>query len=203
MILKVSHNLHASTLPLLVAAHHGETTLDAGPATRGGDPQGAGRRRRQRSRSAAGPAARGPTWSRRGRRSRSCGRWPPGPTSRPSRPALPVLGRDGTLAKAVAPDSPARGHARAKTGHLLGRQRPERQAVLTSKALAGYMETASGRPLVFAFFVNNVPLDATGGNVSDATAAAGRLLGTLCEVFYAEGGGKAHAADAKAEATGR
>ena len=32
--------------------------------------------------------------------------------------------------------------------------------MLTSKALAGYLETASGRSLVFAAFVNNVPLDA-------------------------------------------
>ncbi len=56
------------------------------------------------------------------------------------------------------------------------------KTVLTSKALAGYMETASGRPLVFAFFVNEVPID---GRVSDATLAAGRLLGSLCEVFYA------------------
>jgi D-alanyl-D-alanine carboxypeptidase/D-alanyl-D-alanine-endopeptidase (penicillin-binding protein 4) len=30
VILKVSHNLHASTLPLLVAARHGERTLEAG-----------------------------------------------------------------------------------------------------------------------------------------------------------------------------
>ncbi len=30
VILKVSHNLHASTLPLLIAAHHGERTLADG-----------------------------------------------------------------------------------------------------------------------------------------------------------------------------
>ncbi len=30
VILKVSHNLYASTLPLLLAAQHGERTLDAG-----------------------------------------------------------------------------------------------------------------------------------------------------------------------------
>ena len=30
MILKVSHNLHASTLPLLLAARHGERTLEDG-----------------------------------------------------------------------------------------------------------------------------------------------------------------------------
>ena len=30
VILKVSHNLHASTLPMLLAARHGERTLEAG-----------------------------------------------------------------------------------------------------------------------------------------------------------------------------
>ena len=51
------------------------------------------------------------------------------------------------------------------------------------------METASGRPLVFAVFVNNVPLDASGDQIADATAAAGRLLGKLCEAFYADTAG--------------
>ena len=46
------------------------------------------------------------------------------------------------------------------------------------------METASGRPLVITFFVNNVPLDAAGDEVTEATAAAGRVLGRLCEVVY-------------------
>ncbi|MHC5536935.1 D-alanyl-D-alanine carboxypeptidase, partial [Singulisphaera rosea] len=96
----------------------------------------------------------------------------------------PVLGRDGTLAKSVASDSPARGHARAKTGTYWVDNGLNGKSVLLSKALAGYMETASGRPLVFAFFLNNVPLDVTDSEVTDATAAAGRLLGTLCEVFY-------------------
>ena len=44
------------------------------------------------------------------------------------------------------------------------------------------METASGRPLVFAFFLNEVPIHEE--NVNEATAAAGRQLGKLCEVFY-------------------
>jgi D-alanyl-D-alanine carboxypeptidase/D-alanyl-D-alanine-endopeptidase (penicillin-binding protein 4) len=46
------------------------------------------------------------------------------------------------------------------------------------------METASGRPLVFAFFVNNVPIEGKDESVSEATAAAGRLLGKICEAFY-------------------
>ena len=35
VILKVSHNLHASTLPLLLAARHGQRTLRAGLMRRG------------------------------------------------------------------------------------------------------------------------------------------------------------------------
>ena len=99
--------------------------------------------------------------------------------------ALPVLGRDGTLARSVAPDSPARGHARAKTGTYFVDNGLTGEAVLTSKALAGYLESSSGRSFVFAFFVNEVPLHASGDKVSEATAAAGRLLGRLCELFTA------------------
>ena len=64
------------------------------------------------------------------------------------------------------------------------------KAVLTSKALAGYLETSSGRPLVLAIFVNNVMLDAPGPKrtVSDETTEAGKLLGKLCELFYASDG---------------
>src|SRR5262249_44379103 len=37
VILKVSHNLHASTLPLLLAARHGDRTLADGMKRQGGD----------------------------------------------------------------------------------------------------------------------------------------------------------------------
>ena len=102
--------------------------------------------------------------------------------------ALPVLGRDGTLARAVKPDSPARGHAHAKTGTYWVDNDLSGKTVLTSKALAGYLETASGRPLILAVFVNNVALDAPRADhtVSQATAEAGRMLGKLCEVLYAD-----------------
>ena len=73
--------------------------------------------------------------------------------------ALPVLGRDGTLAKAVADDSPARGHAHAKTGTYYVNNDLDGTTLMTSKALAGYLETATGRQLAFAFFLNNVMLD--------------------------------------------
>ena len=102
--------------------------------------------------------------------------------------ALPILGRDGTLAKAVGKDSPVRGHVHAKTGTYYVENDLDGKTILTSKALAGYLETASGRSLVFAAFVNNVPLDAPRPDrpVSEATAEAGRVLGKLCEVIYAD-----------------
>jgi D-alanyl-D-alanine carboxypeptidase/D-alanyl-D-alanine-endopeptidase (penicillin-binding protein 4) len=100
--------------------------------------------------------------------------------------ALPVLGRDGTLAKAVSPESPARGHVRAKTGTYWVENALDGHPILTSKALAGYLETASGRKLTFAFFVNNIPVEALGVPVPEASIVAGRRLGKLCEVFYAD-----------------
>jgi D-alanyl-D-alanine carboxypeptidase/D-alanyl-D-alanine-endopeptidase (penicillin-binding protein 4) len=200
VILKVSHNLHASTLPLLVAAHHGETTLAQGMARQGALLKMLGV---DTSTISFGGGAGG---------SRSDLATPRATVAllrslavRPDFPAfeaaLPILGRDGTLARSVPRDSPARGHARAKTGTYWVDNALDGKAILTSKALAGYLETASGETLVFAFFVNNVPLDVSGTKVSDATTAAGRQLGKLCEVFYADG--SSTPATPKAAAGGR
>jgi D-alanyl-D-alanine carboxypeptidase/D-alanyl-D-alanine-endopeptidase (penicillin-binding protein 4) len=183
VILKVSHNLHASTLPLLIAAHHGETTLEAGLRREGSILKGLGVDVATIAFGGGAGGSRADLVTPRATVAllRAMAERP---EAHAYDAALPVLGRDGTLAKAVAPESPARGHVRAKTGtysvanDLLGK------SVLTAKALAGYMETASGRPLVITFFVNNVPLEASGEGVSEATAAAGRVLGRLCEVVY-------------------
>jgi D-alanyl-D-alanine carboxypeptidase/D-alanyl-D-alanine-endopeptidase (penicillin-binding protein 4) len=119
--------------------------------------------------------------------------------------ALPVLGRDGTLAKAVPADSPARGHARAKTGTYYLENGLDGTVMLTSKALAGYLETASGRTLVLAAFVNNVPLGAPrpGRSVSDATAEAGRVLGRLCEALYDDASDTQRGKHGQAASSGR
>lgn len=183
VILKVSQNLHASTLPLLVAAHHGETTLAAGLRREGAfltslglDPA---------SVSFGGGAGGSPADLVTPRATVALLR---AMASRPDFPsfeaALPVLGRDGTSADHVPPDSPVRGHVRAKTGTFWVENGLNGRAVLTSKALAGYMETAAGRPLVFAFFVNDVALEVPAADIAEAATAAGRLLGKLCEVFY-------------------
>ncbi len=59
------------------------------------------------------------------------------------RQALPVAGVDGTL-KSRMRDTPAAGNARAKTGTLNG-----------VNSLSGYVTSAAGERLAFAFFLNN------------------------------------------------
>jgi serine-type D-Ala-D-Ala carboxypeptidase/endopeptidase (penicillin-binding protein 4) len=179
--LKVSHNLYASTLPLLLAAQKGKRTLEDGLRLQrqfladagvdvdtisfGGGAGGANadhvtpRATVQLLRALAG---------------------------RPEYPAfhkaLPVLGVDGTLAKALDPESPARGKAQAKTGTLTWQDVLNDRSVLTSKALAGTLTTASGRPLMFAFYVNKTPLPKGG-----QSSREGKALGRLCEIVYRYG----------------
>lgn len=197
VILKVSHNLHASTLPLIVAARHGERTLAAGLKregqylkTLGVDVDtisfggGAGGERADLVTPRAAVALLRAMSQR--------------PDFTAYESALPILGRDGTLDKAVSPESPARGHAHAKTGTYWVDNPLTGQAVLTSKALAGYLETSSGRRLAFAFFINEVPMRVSDSSVSEQTQAAGKLLGKLCEVFYEADGGEVSKAEAAA-----
>ena len=195
VILKVSHNLYASSLPLLLAARHGERTLAAGLKRQGDILKSLGVEPRAVSFGGGAGGARADLATPRAAVTLL--------RAMAARPefaaydaALPILGRDGTLAKAVANDSPARGHARAKTGTYFVDNELDGTTILTSKALAGYLETASGRSLVLAAFVNNVPLDAPKPHrsISEATAAAGRHLGKLCEALYLDSGDTAASA---------
>jgi D-alanyl-D-alanine carboxypeptidase/D-alanyl-D-alanine-endopeptidase (penicillin-binding protein 4) len=69
--------------------------------------------------------------------------------------AVPVLGRDGTLAN-VERNSPAAGHAQVKTGNrVVGTATG--QFLVLGNSLAGYAETKSGRRVVFMIAVGNVP----------------------------------------------
>jgi D-alanyl-D-alanine carboxypeptidase len=70
--------------------------------------------------------------------------------------ALPILGRDGTLAN-VETNSPAAGHAQLKTGNrVVGT--PADQIIVLGNSLAGYAQTKSGRHVVFMIAVDNVPI---------------------------------------------
>jgi D-alanyl-D-alanine carboxypeptidase/D-alanyl-D-alanine-endopeptidase (penicillin-binding protein 4) len=93
--------------------------------------------------------------------------------------ALPILGVDGTLSEAVAPDSPARGKVYAKTGTLVSYNPVGDDLLLTSKALAGYMTAASGRKLLIAIYLNNDMI-----NTPADIAQQGKNVGRLCEIIY-------------------
>ncbi|MEW4566309.1 D-alanyl-D-alanine carboxypeptidase/D-alanyl-D-alanine-endopeptidase [Tautonia sp. JC769] len=98
--------------------------------------------------------------------------------------ALPVIGREGTALDIVAAESPARGHGRAHAGTAWTVDETSGKPFLLSKALAGYLETASGRDLVFAIFVNDVPSSGTTAERGVTNLSASRVLGALCEAFY-------------------
>lgn len=105
-------------------------------------------------------------------------------TSRPDYPvffrALPILGKDGTLAK-IQTANPGAGHVFAKTGTFGSEDRVNGKLMLNGKGLAGYVITASGQKLVFAAYVNHVSLPAD----SDAAqSVAGQALGEIAAAAY-------------------
>lgn len=178
LILKVSHNLHASMLPLIVAAKHGQRTLRDGLhhqreflARSGVDVETISFGGAAGGSSADFVTPRATVALLRHLASRA--------DFAQFERGLPVLGEDGTLARAVASDSPARGKVQAKTGTLFWNDQMNGGAILTSKALAGYMTASSGRRLAFAVFVNN--LHTKNG---DDRERVGKALGQLCQIIY-------------------
>ena len=178
LILKVSHNLQAGTLPILVATKHGERTLTAGLkrqhdflARVGVDVEtisfggGAGGARSDNV------TPRATVQLLRHMATRS--------DYEAYRRALPRLGVDGTLSKNVGPDSPARDKVQAKTGTLYWDNTMNGNTLLQSKALAGYLTTNKGRSLAFALFVNNANL-----REGLTTKSIGDDLGKVCEAVF-------------------
>lgn len=93
--------------------------------------------------------------------------------------ALPVLGVDGSLATACSPECPARGKVYAKTGTQGTFDPMNNRGILLTKALAGYVDTKSGKRLVFAVFVNNVPF-----NSVEDMMSVGNDLGSVTDAIY-------------------
>ncbi|MGH6864473.1 MAG: D-alanyl-D-alanine carboxypeptidase, partial [Methylocella sp.] len=94
--------------------------------------------------------------------------------------ALPILGKDGTLAK-IQVNYPAAGHVFAKTGTFGSEDKLNGKMMLNGKGLAGFVITASGRKLAFAAYVNHVTLP------SDPDAAqevGGQALGEIAAAAY-------------------
>src|SRR5215471_5728745 len=68
---------------------------------------------------------------------------------------LPILGKDGTLVK-IQRQSPAAGHVHAKTGTYGTYDALNKKMMVTGKGLAGYMDTADGGHLILAIYANMV-----------------------------------------------
>jgi D-alanyl-D-alanine carboxypeptidase/D-alanyl-D-alanine-endopeptidase (penicillin-binding protein 4) len=94
--------------------------------------------------------------------------------------ALPILGRDGTLAS-IQRDSPAAGHVFAKTGTFDSFDLLNMQIMLVGKGLAGYTTTPSGQHLAFAIFVNHVALPDDSDTLQ---TIAGEALGAIASAAY-------------------
>ncbi|HEX3150614.1 MAG TPA: D-alanyl-D-alanine carboxypeptidase/D-alanyl-D-alanine-endopeptidase [Gemmataceae bacterium] len=179
--LKVSHNLYASTLPILVGLRHGSGSAEAGLRQQGKFLKGLGLDSMTVSFAGGAGGANADSVTAR----TTVGLIQAMAKHKAATAyfdALPILGVDGTLAESVPKDSPARGKARAKTGTLSWYDSQNQRLVLRSKALGGQIETAKGTKLYFAIFLNDMPLP-PGGQPS----AQGKVLGKLCEVIYRHG----------------
>jgi N-acyl-D-amino-acid deacylase len=105
-------------------------------------------------------------------------------TTRPDYPvffkALPILGKDGTLAK-IQVSSPAAGHVFAKTGTFGSEDKLGGKMMLNGKGLAGYVLTKDGKKLAFAAYVNHVSLKL---DPDAAQEVAGQALGEIAAAAY-------------------
>ena len=94
--------------------------------------------------------------------------------------ALPILGKDGTLAK-IQTDSPGAGHVHAKTGTFDTEDKLNGNTMLNGKGLTGYVLTKSGQRLAFAVYVNHVHLPP---DPDAAQTVAGQALGAIAAAAY-------------------
>jgi dihydroorotase/N-acyl-D-amino-acid deacylase len=94
---------------------------------------------------------------------------------------LPILGKDGTLVK-IQVNSPAAGHVHAKTGTYAIYDALNKKLMVTGKGLSGYMDTASGRHLVLALYVNMVSV--TLDDPDAIQKIAGEALGAIAAAAY-------------------
>src|SRR5258705_223926 len=94
--------------------------------------------------------------------------------------ALPILGKDGTLAK-IQKDNPGAGHVFAKTGTFAAEDKLNSRLTLNGKGLAGYVQTKSGKTLAFAAYVNHTSMPA---DPDSAQKIAGQALGEIAAAAY-------------------
>jgi PBP4 family serine-type D-alanyl-D-alanine carboxypeptidase len=94
--------------------------------------------------------------------------------------ALPILGKDGTLAK-IQVNTPGAGHVFAKTGTFGSEDKLNGKMMLNGKGLAGFVITRSGQKLAFAAYVNHVTLPP---DPDAAQSVGGQALGEIAAAAY-------------------
>jgi N-acyl-D-amino-acid deacylase len=94
--------------------------------------------------------------------------------------ALPILGKDGTLAK-IQVNNPGAGHVFAKTGTFGSEDKLNGKMMLNGKGLAGFVITASGKKIAFAAYVNHVSIPA---DPDAAQEIGGQALGEIAAAAY-------------------
>jgi D-alanyl-D-alanine carboxypeptidase/D-alanyl-D-alanine-endopeptidase (penicillin-binding protein 4) len=176
VILKVSHNLYASMLPQLMGVRQGHRTHPDGMRVQGKILEKLGIDVKNISLESGAGGGNGDKLSARAvvqllQAMRKRDDWAS------FEAGFPVLGTDGTLA-AVGKDSPARGKVRGKTGTYTDRNLLLGRGHLRAKTLAGSMTTGKGDTLLFAIFVNDVPLPS-----GVQATREGNVIGHLAEII--------------------
>lgn len=179
LINKVSMNVQADTLVMLLAARSGQRTLDDGMAAVGGFVRTAGIDPTTMSLSD-------------GRGNEYTDLFTPRTVAallrymatRPDFAAysasLPVFGVDGTEQGVVPADSPVAGRVAAKSGTTVAGDAMNQRPLVMTRGNAGYMSSRRGRETVVAVYVMHVPI--TG--IADVFAVAGdvaSVVGALWE----------------------
>lgn len=93
--------------------------------------------------------------------------------------SLPILGVDGSETDTVAATSPVAGKAQAKSGTTVDADVMHLRPLTMVRGLAGYMTAKSGRELIFALYVSDVPLADTLDVLNIVTEQ-----GTIAEIIY-------------------
>lgn len=157
LIFKVSHNQHADLLVFLLALKNGETNFEDGLVAirdfvkkRGIDPKlvslsdGRGNEYTDLF---------SPRTVTTLLRAEAKGR-----DAKPYHHALPILGVDGSEKDTVPASSRIAGKAFLKSGTTVAGDMMNQRAIIMTRGLAGYMQGKSGRDLVVAIYVMDVPL---------------------------------------------
>jgi D-alanyl-D-alanine carboxypeptidase/D-alanyl-D-alanine-endopeptidase (penicillin-binding protein 4) len=184
VVLKVSQNLHASTLPYIVGAVAGKTpgrgALQAGFDAEHDFLQRAGLDLIAAAQGDGAGGAPGAFYSP-AFMVQYLAYMATRADSAAFRRALPILGRDGTLWN-IQPQTPAAGHVFAKTGTFSLFDPLNRRQIITGKGLAGYMTTSGGHRLAFAIYANRVPFPPN--YQGDAALLVGQALGEIAAAMW-------------------